>query len=154
MMKRYIEQLIEDLQEIRSKSTQNLSLFFKVPEMQDYDLYNDEEHEGIKVTDLIGMEKFFFPNVDYLTDAEAEVIVVEFENVFNAYGLNPIFEDCVTARIKYGHLRHALNHQVFPVENQMVDIEMCDYLPQYCPMHELCSNYNAQNVCCELRRRA
>jgi hypothetical protein len=122
--------------------------------MHDFDLYHTDEHAGIKVADLIGIEKFFFPNVDYLTDDEAEEVVEEFMAVFNAYGLNPIFEKCVTARIKYGHFRHALAHQVFPVENQVVDVEMCDYLPQYCPMHELCMRYNSQKVCCEFKRRA
>ncbi|MCG8578729.1 MAG: hypothetical protein MI866_02355 [Bacteroidales bacterium] len=154
MMKRYLEQLIEDLREARAKSTHNLSLFFKVPEMHDFDLYHNDEHAGIKVGDLIGMEKLFFPNVDYLTDSEAEKVVDEFYEVFKAYGLNPIFEVCVTAKVKYGHFRHALNHQVFPVNNQVVDVEMCDYLPQYCPMFELCMNYNSQRVCCMQRKRA
>ncbi|WP_430818006.1 hypothetical protein [Carboxylicivirga marina] len=154
MMKRYLEHLLEDLKELRLRATQNLALVFKIPEMNGFDLYHNEEHSGIKVAELIGMEKFFFPNVDYLTDDEAEIVVGELIEVYKAHGLNPIFESCVSARIKYGHLRLSLNHQVFPVENQIVDIEMCDYLPQYCPLYDLCSHYNNHQVCCGLKRRA
>ncbi len=153
-MKRYIEHLIEDIEEARLKAAKNLAMYFNVPVPHDFDLYHDEEHTGIKVAELIGMEKYVFPNVDYLTDLEAEVVIKGFIAVYHAYGLNPIFEKCVTDRVMYGHLRHFLNYQVYPVENEIVDVEMCDYLPQYCPMHELCSNYNDHKVCCEMKKRA
>jgi len=153
-MKKYIKYLIEDLEEVKLRSMQKLSNVFNGSESSDFDLYHSDDHSGIKIGDLIGMEQFFFPKVDYLTDGEAEKVVEIFVGVYNAYGLNPIFENCVSDRIKYGHLRHSLNHQVFPVSNQVVDVEMCDYLPQYCPLYELCSAHNSHRVCCELKKRA
>ena len=153
-MKKYIKYLLEDLEELRLRSGKNLESFFETTEGTDFDLYHNDNHYGIKVGELFGMEQFFFPKVDYLTDKEAEVVVRSFTAVYNAHGLNPIFEKSVTDHIKDGHLRHALNHQVFPINNQIVDIEMCDYLPQYCPLYELCSNNNKHKVCCELKKRA
>ena len=153
-MKRYIEHLLEDLETLKIKAVHNLSTFYKVAISSDYELYHDDEHVGIKLADLIGMEQFFFPNIDYITDDEAEKIVVALIDVYHAHGFNPMFEQCVSDRIKYGHLRNGLNQQVFPVENQIVDVEMCDYLPQYCPFYLICSHHNAQKVCCVSKNRA
>ncbi|MBR8536316.1 hypothetical protein KDU71_12160 [Carboxylicivirga sediminis] len=153
-MKRYIEHLIEDLEKVQVESAERLNSFFTVPVSSDYDCMHDEELEGVKLSDLIGLEQFFFPNIDYLSDVEVAEVVMSLIKVYEAYGLNPIFESCVNDRIKYGHLRYALEHQVYPVRNQVVDLEMCDYLPKYCPLYDLCSHHNAHNVCCELKRRA
>lgn len=153
-MKRYIEHLIEDLEKVRLESVERLRNFFTSPVASDYELYQDEELDGVKLSDLIGMEQFFFPNIDYLSDVEISEVVNALTRVYEAYGLNPIFENCVNDRIKYGHLRIALEQEVYPVKNQVVDLEMCDYLPQYCPLYNLCSHFNAHKVCCEMKRRA
>jgi hypothetical protein len=153
-MKRYIEHLIEDLEKVRMESVERLRNFFTSPVASDYELYQDEELDGVKLSDLIGMEQFFFPNIDYLSDVEISEVVNALTRVYEAYGLNPIFENCVNDRIKYGHLRIALEQEVYPVKNQVVDLEMCDYLPQYCPLYNLCSHFNAHKVCCEMKRRA
>ncbi len=153
-MKRYIEHLIEDLEKVRFESVERMKSFFTSPVANEYDLFQEEEQDGIKLSDLIGMEQFFFPNIDYLSDIEVSEVVTSMIKVFEAYGLNPIFESCVNDRIKYGHLRNSLEQEVYPVKDQSVDLEMCDYLPQYCPLYNLCSHYNAHKVCCELKRRA
>jgi len=154
-MKRYIEQLLEDLEEIRSKAHCNLSSKLDVIDESEYEPYlGNEDEEGIKVAELIGMEQIFLPDMDYLSDFEIDQVVDLLIQVYKAYGLNPIFETCVSNRIKYGHLRHGLSYQVFPSENQIVDIEMCDYLPQYCPLYSLCSHFNQHHVCCERKRHA
>ncbi len=154
MMKRYIEQLLEDLNNIENAAGYNLKGVFNTPDGNAYEMCYDDELVGIKVGELIGMEQFFFPDIDYLTDIEVEKVVSALTAVYYSHGLNPIFESCVSDRIRYGHLRNGINYQVFPVENQIVDVEMCDYLPQYCPLYSLCSSYNKHQVCCELKQRA
>ena len=153
-MKRYIEQLLEDLENIKHHAEHNLSSVFNASDGNAYDLFHDDESAGIKVGELIGIEQFFFPEIDYLSDGEVEKVADALNTVYRAHGLNPIFEQCVTHRIRYGHLRHGINHHVFPVENQVVDVEMCDYLPQYCPLFSLCFHHNKHNVCCDLKQRA
>lgn len=153
-MKRYIEHLIEDLEKVRIESVERLRNFFTSPVANDYELFQDEELDGVRLSELIGMEQFFFPNIDYLSDVETSEVVTALTKVYEAYGLNPIFEKCVNDRIKYGHLRIALEQEVYPVKDQVVDLEMCDYLPQYCPLYSLCSNFNARKVCCEIKQRA
>ncbi len=153
-MRRYIEHLIEDLEKARMEAVDRLSQFFATPVAADFEYVQDEELDGVKLSGLIGLEQLYFPDIDYLTDDEVSEVVMSFTQVYEAYGLNPIFESCVNDRIRYGHLRNALEHQVFPVRNQVVDLEMCDYLPKYCPLYDLCSHHNAHNVCCELKRRA
>ena len=153
-MKKYIKYLLEDLEDLKVKSNENLDRFFNKTEASDLDLYHNDDHSGVKVEDLIGMEQIYFPNIDYLTDLETDALVRSLHSVYIAHGLNPIFEKCVTNRIKYGHLRNGLRLQVFPISKQIVDLEMCDYLPQYCPLFDLCSSYNEHNVCCDFKRRA
>ena len=153
-MKRYIEQLLEDLERAKLAAKHNLSSVFADAEKSDYALFADEELVGINIGKLIGMEQFVFPDIDYLSDDEVEKVVTALLAVYKAHGLNPIFERCVTDRIRYGHLRYGINFQVFPVEGQIVDVEMCDYLPQYCPLYSLCSVHNKHKVCCELKQRA
>ncbi len=153
-MKRYIEHLLEDLEGIRRNAPGNLASFFNVSDKQELDLYHVEDFSGVRLAELIGIEQVFFPNEDYLSDEEASKVVDELVTVYKSHGLNPLFEQCVSDRIKYGHLRHGLNQQVFPVYKQMVDIEMCDYLPEYCPLYELCSQLHNHPVCCEIKRRA
>lgn len=153
-MKRYLEHLIEDLEELRISASQKLAFFFQVSEAGDYEPYLNEEDNGITVSELIGMDKEFFPKEDYLTDEEADYVVKSLIDVYHAHGLNPLFETCVTSRVKYAHLRNSLTQQVFPVQNQTVDVEMCDYLPQYCPFFMMCSHYNQHKVCCVLKHRA
>ncbi|WP_439183737.1 hypothetical protein [Carboxylicivirga taeanensis] len=153
-MKRYIEQLIEDLESIQLEALERLKRFFWVSEGDEYELVQDEELGGVKLSELIGIEQFCFPNIDYLSDFEVTEVVKTITKVLEAYGLNPIFERCVSDRIKYGHLRIALEQQVFPVKDQLVDLEMCDYLPQHCPFFQMCSLFNAHEVCCVIKRRA
>lgn len=156
-MKRYIEQLIEDLDTAKANASSKLRLVHENAFNSDYLPVCDEEDSGIVVADLIGMEKFFFPSTDFLNNIEVSELTNAIIAVYQAYGLNPIFAPCTTDLIKYGHLRSYMTHEVYPIEGKMVDIEMCDYLPADCPFFMLCSSAQreAGSICCdECKKRA
>jgi len=148
VMKRYIEQLVEDLEVSLDHAEQKLSLFFDNSCCFGYFPIGDDEEGGIKVSDLIGLEKFVFPKVDYLNDSEAKELTIIMFKVYRAYGLNTIFSGCIPDKIKYGQLRDYMSHVVYPELNQLVDIEMCDYLPIYCPFASLCPSVQTTGQCC------
>ncbi|WP_430809737.1 MULTISPECIES: hypothetical protein [unclassified Carboxylicivirga] len=153
-MKRYIEQLIEDLESAQAKASERLYSFFDAAAGNEEQPLQDDDEEGIKLCDLIGIEQFYFPDIDYADDEEIEMLVERMQSLYTAYGLNPLFEQCVNARIKYGHLRYYLAQPVYPLQYQMVDIEMCDYLSHHCPLFDLCSQHNTHGVCCAIKKRA
>ncbi len=152
-MKRYIEQLIEDLATAKANAGVKLSLLHKNSYSNEYTPVCEEKDAGICVSDLIGMEKFFFPRTNYLNNIEVSELTNELIEVYKAHGLNPIFAPCTTDLIKYGHLRAYITHQVFPLEGQMVDIEMCDYLPTDCPFAFLCPSAKNGSKCCEEHKK-
>ena len=155
VMKRYVEQLMEDIDLAKRNAERRLSSYFECDHSAAYHLVDDESDEaGIKISDLIGLEVFVFPKSEHLREGELLDLSDAMIALLQNYGFNPMFGSYVPYQIKYSLMRRAFNHRVYPGENQMVDLELCDYLPQYCPLYNLCSHYNAHKVCCELKRRA
>lgn len=151
-MKRYIEQLIEDLETAQAKASERLQWFFDDSGDDDETPIQHDDEAGILLCDLIGIEQFYFPKHDYPDDREVEVLAELMLALYAAYGLHPLFEPCVNARIRYGHLRYYMTQPVYPLQHQMVDIEMCDYLPQDCPLFDLCAQHNVHGVACTIKR--
>ena len=151
-MKRYVEQLVEDLEVTLENAGTKLSLFFNTSDSTDYFPITDEEEGGILISDLIGMEKFVFPKVEYLNDIEARELSNLMIKVFNAYGLNPIFWNELSYKIRYGQLRDYIGHLVYPEKGTLVDLEMCDYLPDHCPFASICPVLGKTGKCCGNRR--
>lgn len=152
-MKRYVEQLVEDLEVTLENAGTKLSLFFDASDDTDYFPITDEDEGGILISDLIGMEKFVFPKVDYLNDIEAYELSSIMVKVFIAYGLNPIFWNEVPDKIRYGQLRDYIDHVVYPEKGTLVDLEMCDYLPDHCPFASICPILSKRSTCCGSRRK-
>ncbi len=151
-MKRYVEQLIEDLEVSLEKAGQKLSLFFDSSDSLGYFPMMDDEEGGIQLSDLIGMEKFVFPKVSFLSEFEASALTNVMVKVFNAYGLNPIFWNEITDSIRYGQLREYIDHIVYPEEGTFVDLEMCDYLPEDCSFASTCPVAYITGKCCGERK--
>lgn len=139
-MKRYVEQLLEDLSWAKRCADKRLSSYFYSDESDDYfPIWDDVNDEGVKISELMGLEMFIFPKSNFLGDEEVSELLPAMMDLWQAYGMNPLFADCVTNRIKYDHLRISLNQAVYPVQGELVDLEMCDYLPGNCPFSSHCS---------------
>ncbi len=152
-MKRYVEQLIDDLEVTFGNAQEKLSLFFNSSNSSDYFPITDDDEGGVLISDLIGMEKFVFPKISYLSDCEAKELTGVMVKVFNAYGLNPIFGEAIPEKIRYGQLREYVSQVVYPVDGTLVDLEMCDYLPADCPFAATCPAVELTRNCCEDKKK-
>jgi len=154
VMKRYVEQLMEDIELAKNSAEIRLSSYFESDQMAAYLPVVDESEEGgIKISELIGLEVFVFPKCEYLGEVESLDLTKALVILLKGYGFNPMFGSCVPNRIKYSLLRSAINHRVYPAENELVDLELCDYLPQYCPFAAECpAHAEGRGDCCTQKR--
>ncbi|TAJ15741.1 hypothetical protein DMA11_00645 [Marinilabiliaceae bacterium JC017] len=136
-MRRYVEQLLEDIKEA-NRSAHNKLL--KIQE-EDDDLYipvtNEDDH-GFVLSELLGLEQFIFPKCYYLEDREVSSLVSAMIQLWIKYGLQPHFPEFLPDRMKYGQMRSFLNQKVYPVVGEIVDVELCDYLAGECPLSMHC----------------
>lgn len=154
-MKRYIEQLIEDLDVACINAFDKLSALHTNTLLNEYIPLLDDDHKGIKVADLIGFEQFVFPRTSLLSDIEVTELTNSLINVYKAHGLNPVFSPCVPDLIRYGQLREHIKHQVYPRVGDLVDVELCDYIPPDCPFYNICPTMKNGSKCCsEQKNRA
>lgn len=153
-MKRYLEQLLEDIELAGQNADMRLASYFKKESSGDYYTVLDENREeGIKLSELIGLEIFVFPKIEHLGDVEVNDLNKAMIHLLEVYGMTPIFNSCVPVRIKYSLIRKAMNSRVYPAEGQVVDLELCDYLPQYCPFAAECPAYvEGRGECCTQKR--
>lgn len=153
-MKRYVEQLLEDINLATLSASHRLTSYFSVGECEspvEYEIVNEiDEKDGVRVADLIGLDIFMFPKIEYLNEVEVKELVKEMITLWKVHGLNPIFAKCVPDQVKYCQLREYICEMVFPVMNDEVDIELCDHLPQYCPFAKTCPAVllASQQACC------
>ncbi|MBI9061236.1 MAG: hypothetical protein JEZ14_04570 [Marinilabiliaceae bacterium] len=153
-MKRYVEQLMEDIDLAKSNAERRLSSYFECDHSAAYHFIEDDSDEaGIRISDLIGLEVFVFPKSEHLGEEELLDLSNAMIALLQNYGFNPMFGSCVPNQIKYSLMRRAINHRVYPGENQMVDLELCDYLPQYCPFAVECpAHTEGRGECCTQKR--
>jgi hypothetical protein len=138
-MDRYVEQLIEDIRNSESKADSRISEIVEYVDYFDYlPLEEDSNLHGVKLSDLVDIDRIFFPDRLLLNDNHITMLVNAIDKLWKAYGLNPVFPDELPDNIKYCQFRNYLNQVVYPVKGKMVDIELCDYLPHQCPFGELC----------------
>lgn len=153
-MKRYVEQLMEDIDLAKKCAEIRLSSYFEGEGSNAYQLVEEGfDESGVKISELIGLEVFVFPKSEYLGEVEFMELSNAMIALLKNYGFNPMFGSCVPIRIKYSLLRQAINHRVYPAEDQMVDLELCDYLPQYCPFAAECpAHAEGRSECCTQKR--
>lgn len=150
-MKRYVQQLLEDLESSCVNSKHRLNTYLCSLSSTDYCVVEEDEG-GIKLSDLMGIEQFMFPSLDWLEEFEAEELANAMIKVYNASGLNPLFPSCVSIKVKYGLLREYISAIVYPEDGDLVDVEMCDFLPSHCPLAEQCqADHRKKKCCCERR---
>jgi len=140
-MKRYIEQLLEDIKDSNKaakKRVANITALRTTGEENEYNIIDDDNSLGIKLSELFNIEQVFFPERTLLDDGQISVLVEAIESLWKTYGLNPIFHEKLPVSLKYCQLRNYLSQIVYPVPGETVDVELCDYLPQHCPFAEEC----------------
>lgn len=136
-MKRYVEQLLEDIEVAQNKAYETIDKWIdmnEAPGSEDY--FDPKPDDGIILSELFGLEQFFLPTDDYLDDEELREVTTAIIQLWRAHGLYPVFTPNLPKRIKYKLLRNYWNQMVFPSPGEKVDIELCDY--RTCPFCDEC----------------
>ena len=153
-MKRYIVQLIEELELAQAKAQNMMQLVTLNNFDEEYTPFSESEFTGYRVSELIGMEEYLFPNTEYLDENEAFQLVNAIIRLWNSYGLNPLFMEGLPPKLKYSQLKNYLKEEVFPSEGEIVDVEVCDYLPHHCPNSAQCPVARCSDHYCKHKNSA
>jgi len=139
MIARYVEQLLEDIRSSERMAEKRLQNLKKVDDLEsDYFCYDEIDTFGVKLSNLFELDKIFFPERKILDEDQQKDIVEALTSLWKAYGLNPVFPKNVPVEVKYCQFRDHLDHVTTPVPGKTMDVELCDYLPEYCPFISWC----------------
>jgi hypothetical protein len=152
-MKRYVEQLLEDIGIARELASERLQKLVMQASNDEYFVLCEDEETGVTLSELFGLEQFSFPKRSYLDQKEVTTLVDNITSLWKAYGLNPLFPATLPVEMKYCQMRSYLHQKVYPMLGGLVDVELCDYLPSQCPLAADCPLIQLQlsKACCEIR---
>ena len=141
-MKRYVEQLLEDIESVQNQSIETIDEWRKNNSANSIDEYIDpKQDEGIALCDLVGLQQFFLPDESYLDDEEIQVLTTAIIQLWRSHNLYPVFSKKLPRRIKYSLLRDYWNQMVYPNPDGKTDIELCDYdTCPYCVNCPVCTH--------------
>ncbi len=148
IMKRYVEQLLEDIKSSEALAAKRVERIVGFIDLEsDYVSDDDIDSLGIKLSRLFHLDEMFFPERRFLNEEQISLLVNSLERLWKAYRLNPLFPPNATNEVKYCQFRNHLNHEVLPVSDNTMDVELCDYVPYYCPLFEWCPLVQDRNEC-------
>jgi hypothetical protein len=143
-MKRYIEQLIEDL---RNAAIQAPEDPFDDPDLdQDEALELElEESERFvsgpteRLSDIVGIPQKHLPAPGKLTDKQKQKIVPELIDLLHAYNFYPEYPDGVPLHLVYNAIYGIWEDDYVPMRFGQSHIEFCDYDEENCPFPGYCN---------------
>lgn len=138
-MERYLEQLIEDMQEAATKEPP-LGEFWRGREMADkYDLEDLKCVEQYlhstprPLSEILGIDQAQLPPVKKLTDGQIAWLYPKVEQLLKAFHFIPDYPEGLPVLEKYRTLREAWNDEQIYVGAGENHIEFCDYETLGCP---------------------
>lgn len=141
-MERYIEQLIEDMQEAAQHVKPPGTMW------QSVDMSNKGEVEDMAfveqyiygtpapLSSIVGITSEKLPPTDRLTEAQAKKLYAAMEKLLKAHRFVPDFPDGLPVTMKYAILRDSWNDEHVAIGAGEVHIEFCEYEPEECPFPE------------------
>ena len=142
-MKRYVEQLLQDIEVAQNSCYETIGLWVKQNEVLTIeDMLDPSEDQGITPQELFKIDALALPPESYLDDEEVWELSLAFSQLWRAHGLYPIFTPHLPKRIKYSLFRDFWQQQVFPSQGEKVDVEMCDHATcDYCNQCPVCKSH-------------
>ncbi len=146
-MQRYIEQLLEDIQNATLRSYQNpgnkknYSQFEPDADLASNHIKHAEQFlYGKKqcISEVIGIEKKLFPAPEQLTQNQTKLLVIAMESLWNAYNLFADLPDNLPSDIRYHLLRENWESPQIFLSHGENHIEFCDYNWEKCPFPKYC----------------
>lgn len=146
-MKRYIEQLIEDIH----KATWNLKPPHKLWEDSEADpddeleledmSYVEQYIEGEKqaIGKITGIEPELLPPAVKLTKEQQALLATELEKLLQNFHFALEFSEKYPAHLRYSFIRKFWEEKHVPLSFGTTHIEFCDYLVENCPFPGYCT---------------
>lgn len=151
-MKRYIEQLIEDLKSAALEAPDDPFDDLEMDddealemELEEVDRFENGPLE--KLSDIVGIAKINLPNPERLTEDEMEKIVPELVKLLQAYNFYPEFPAKVPHGMLYKAIYNIWDDEFVPMTFGSIHIDFCDYNEEDCPFPGYC------NLCKENKLR-
>lgn len=146
-MKRYVEQLLEDIESVQNRSVESIQKWSQINLEETIDDFVEPKlDDGIIMCDLFGLQQVFLPDESYLDDDEVKILSFSITQLWRSYNLYPIFTKKLPKRIKYSLLRGFWNQMVYPNPEGRTDIELCDFETcPYCLNCPSCENKSNNN---------
>ncbi|PZX18053.1 hypothetical protein LX69_01088 [Breznakibacter xylanolyticus] len=147
-MKRYVEQLLEDIEAAQNSCYETLALWAGRNEVTSIeDMMDPDAEGGITPEELFGIDLLALPPDSYLDEEELWELSLAFSQLWRAHGLYPVFTRHLPKRIKYNLFRDYWQQPVYPSPGDKVDVEMCDHeVCSYCDLCPVCKSQNSMGL--------
>ena len=144
-MKRYIEQLIEDLRKARDyddpPEMMEDFLIGQTDKAEDHIADVEEYLNGPRqpLSQILGIEKEKLPTPERLSDEQAEVLAGEMEKLWRHFRFFPSYpEDNFPGKIRYRLMRDSWDIDQVHLSTGAIGVEFCDYDEENCPVPGYC----------------
>ncbi len=139
-MKRYIEQLIEDLQEAKSyapkqKAASEMTENEFMEELYEIDRIIDEE-EDKPMYNIFGIDPQIFPPHEKLTDEQATLLSSKIIDLWAEFNIDAVYPVNFPLAKLYPLLVEKFKEPFLYFPMGMTDIEFCNCEPDKCPFGE------------------
>lgn len=137
-MKKYVEQLIQDIENAKLNKPDKPEVALLKPDHPalEYGLDHIAEWECAPyqpMHELLGLEPAYFPPEEKLNDEMITALVSKLLDLWEVFNFYPDFPENLPDRIRYKFLVQHLEEDVQYVSEGMIHIEFCDYEPEKCP---------------------
>lgn len=145
-MKRYIEQLIEDIHQ----ATWKIKPPHEIWEKSEADPYDEVELEDISHVEqyIFGEEKLIseitridyelLPHAELLKTEEQAVLALKLEHLLECYNFKLDFPELYPAHLRYQFIKDIWNEEHVPLSFGENHIEFCEHDEEFCPFPGYC----------------
>lgn len=139
-MKRYVDQLIEDLHQI----TSNLELLsFEEADAEDKMDFSQvdkfERNEVTPVSQITGIQQAQLPPVEMLNEEQQALLATELEEMLYWFHFKLEFPHDYPNYLRYPFIRKLWGEEQVSVTDGTIHIDFCDYQEENCPFPCYCS---------------
>ena len=134
-MQRYIEQLIEDIEEAKNRPRPPKMLL--PPELEFVRGAEEYLHgEQYEMGKLFGLEIKQFPPEDKLSEEEIQALTDKITELWQVFNFIPVFPEGLPVKYKYKLLVDYLEYKTTYISEGNNHFEFCTYDPESCPFPE------------------
>lgn len=145
-MERYINQLIEDIDEIARNATAKINannLFNSTNGDNEFDPSIVERYiysEGEQIEKIVGLPQQMLPPPERLTDVQKERLVEQLLGLMELFNFHLDYPASLPKYHLYGFVWNLWKEKHVYMETGNYHIEMCVYDKEYCQFSDICSD--------------